>query len=261
MSYNFDTDQNHYYFNNKNSLPIIFIHGVGLNQQMWKPQIEFFKDNSFITYDLLGHGKTPFKEPNLSMENFTDQLSNLVNNLKIDKFNLIGFSIGSLIAIEFASKYENYLNSLTLISTTYKRTAEERQNVIDRVNLAKKNMPISQMAMKRWFSDKYLEQNPELYDEFMNILNKKGIDQENFIKAYEVFANYEDNLENIKNIKINTLIITGSDDPGSTPDMSKNLNKDIQNSTYVEIKNAKHLCSIEYADEVNNAIMKHINNA
>ena len=133
MSYNFDTDQNHYYFNNKNSLPIIFIHGVGLNQQMWKPQIEFFKDNSFITYDLLGHGKTPFKEPNLSMENFTDQLSNLVNNLKIEKFNLIGFSIGSLIAIEFASKYENYLNSLTLISTTYQRTAEERQNVIDRV--------------------------------------------------------------------------------------------------------------------------------
>ena len=53
MSYNFDTNQNHYYFNNKNSLPIIFIHGVGLNQQMWKPQIEFFKDNSFITYDLL----------------------------------------------------------------------------------------------------------------------------------------------------------------------------------------------------------------
>merc|ERR1711991_1013282 len=100
------------------------------------PQIEFFKNNSFITYDLLGHGKTPFKKPHLSMDNFTDQLSNLVNNLKIEKFNLIGFSIGSLIAIEFASKYEN---SLTLISTTYKRTTKERQNVIDRVNLAKKN--------------------------------------------------------------------------------------------------------------------------
>ena len=261
MPYIFDRSQNHYYFNNKNSVPIIFIHGLGLNQSMWKPQIDFFKNNSFVTYDLLGHGKTPFSENILTMEKLANQLLVLVENLKIDKFNLIGFSIGSLIAIEFASKYENYLNSLTLISTTYKRTAEERQNVIDRVNLAKKNMPISQMAMKRWFSDQYLEQNPELYDEFMKILNKKGIDQENFIKSYEVFANYQDNLENIKNIKTNTLIITGSDDPGSTPDMSKNLNKDIQNSTYVEIKNGKHLCSIEYADEVNNAIMKHINNA
>ena len=168
MSYNFDNNQNHYYFNNKNSLPIIFIHGVGLNQQMWKPQIEFFKKNSFITYDLLGHGKTPFNSEKLTMENFTDQLANLVNNLKIEKFNLIGFSIGSLIAIEFASKYENYLNSLTLISTTYQRTAEERQNVIDRVNLAKKNMPISQMAMKRWFSDKYLEQNPGFCSRYLS---------------------------------------------------------------------------------------------
>ena len=260
MSYNFDTNQNHYYFNNKNSLPLIFIHGVGLNQKMWKPQIEFFRKNSFVTYDLLGHGKTPFDKQELTMENFTNQLLGLVKNLKIEKFDLIGFSIGSLIAIEFASKFENYLNSLTLISTTYKRTDLERQNVVDRVNLAKKNMPISQMAMKRWFSDKYLEQNPELYDEFMKILNKKGNDQENFIKAYELFANYKDNLENVKNIKTNTLIITGSDDPGSTPDMSKNLNKDIQNSTYIEIKNGKHLCTIEYADEVNNAIMKHINN-
>ena len=50
MSYNFDNNQNHYYYNNKNSLPLIFIHGVGLNQKMWKPQIEFFKDNSFISF-------------------------------------------------------------------------------------------------------------------------------------------------------------------------------------------------------------------
>ena len=93
------------------SLTICSLRFLKLNQHFnfavtypWKPQIEFFKDNSFITYDLLGHGKTPFKEPNLSMENFTDQLSNLVNNLKIEKFNLIGFSIGSLIAIEFPAQ-------------------------------------------------------------------------------------------------------------------------------------------------------------
>ena len=37
----------------------------------------------------------------------------------------------------------------------------------------------------------------------------------------KLFANHEDNPENIKNIKTKTLIITGSDDPGSTPNMSK----------------------------------------
>ena len=261
MPQGLDSNKNYYSFVDNNTVPIVFIHGVGLNHQMWKPQIDFFKNNSFLTYDLLGHGKTPFSENILTMKKLASQLLVLIENLKIDKFHLIGFSIGALVAIEFATNYEKYLNSLTLISTTYKRSNDERQKVIDRVNLAKKNMPISQMAMKRWFSDDYLKKNPDLYEEFLIILNKEGVDQENFIKAYELFANYQDSPEKVKKIMTNTLIIAGSDDTGSTPNMSKNLSKDIQNSQYLEIKNGKHFTTIEYADEVNNAIMEHLNNA
>ena len=46
MSYNFDKDQNHYFFKNKRSTPLVFIHGVGLNQSMWQPQINYFKDET-----------------------------------------------------------------------------------------------------------------------------------------------------------------------------------------------------------------------
>ena len=42
--------------------PIVFIHGVGLNKEIWDPQIKFFKDYNTLTYDLLGHGKTPLKK-------------------------------------------------------------------------------------------------------------------------------------------------------------------------------------------------------
>lgn len=38
--------------------PIVFMHGVGLNNEIWKPQINFFKEYNTLTYDLLGHGKT-----------------------------------------------------------------------------------------------------------------------------------------------------------------------------------------------------------
>ena len=261
MQFNFDPNQNYYLLNNNNTTPIVFIHGVGLDQTMWEPQINYFKNETTLTYDLLGHGKTPLKSNDLSMKKFTDQLYDMVKSLNINKFNLVGFSIGSLIAIEFASKYHDYLKSLTLISTTYKRNEKERQKVIDRVNLAKENKSISDLAIKRWFTDDYLIKNPNVIKNLKQQLEKYGDDHINFIKAYSLFANYKDNIESVKNIKTNTLIITGSNDPGSTPDMSKNLNKDIQNSTYVEIKNGKHLCTIEYADEVNNAIMNHINNA
>ena len=260
MSYNFDKNQNHYFFKNNNSIPLVFIHGVGLNQSMWLPQINYFKDETLLTYDLLGHGKTPYDKNTINIEEFRSQLKNLLNNLKIKKINLIGFSIGALIAIDFASEYGKYLNSLTIIATTYKRTEEERQKVIDRLNLAKKNMSISKLAMKRWFSDKYLKDNPSIHEEFMNILNKSGKDHNNFIKAYELFVNYKDDERRLKKINAKTLIITGSDDPGSTPKMSKELNNDMPNSKFIEIKGGKHLCSIECSDDVNIAIKDHIQN-
>ncbi len=261
MQFNFDPNQNYYSFNNNNTTPIVFIHGVGLNQTMWEPQISYFKKETTLTYDLLGHGKTPLKNNDLLMKNFTEQLFGLIKNLNIKECNLVGFSIGSLIAIEFASKYHDCLKSLTLISTTYKRSEKERQRVIDRVRLAKANKSISDLAMKRWFSDDYLTKNPKFIKNFKHQLEKHGDDHINFIKAYSLFANYEQDIKIINSIPTKTLVMTGALDPGSTPKMSKELCNDLSKATYVEIKNAKHLCSIECSDDVNFKIKKHIDNA
>ena len=58
------------------------------------------------------------------------------------------------------------------------------------------------MAMNRWFTKKYLNSNPNINDEFMNILNKTGEDHLNFIKAYDFFANYIDDETKVKNIML-----------------------------------------------------------
>ena len=253
-------NQNHYTYINNKTIPIVFIHGVGLDSKMWTPQINYFKESSTITYDLLGHGKTPFKKEEIKMKDYVDQLLSLTELLSVNKFHLVGFSIGSLIALNFAADFQKKINSLTLIATTYKRTEKQRQEVIDRVNLAKLNKPISQLALKRWFTDKYLEKNPKIYEEFMKILTKDAEDQKNFIKAYELFAYYKDNIEIIKKINTKTLVMTGSIDPGSTPEMSKKLSNDLNNSSYTEINNGKHLCSIECADDVSINIKKFIKN-
>ena len=70
-------NQNHYTFINNKTVPIVFIHGVGLDSNMWGPQINYFKDYSTITYDLLGHGKTPFKKEEIKMKDYVDQLLSL----------------------------------------------------------------------------------------------------------------------------------------------------------------------------------------
>ena len=253
-------NQNYYIYTNNKTIPIVFIHGVGLDHKMWTPQINYFKKYSTITYDLLGHGKTPFRKKEIKMKDYVEQLLSIIEFLNVEKINLVGFSIGSLIALDFASDFQKKLNSLILIATTYKRTEKQRQEVIDRVNLAKLNKPISQLALKRWFTDKCLEKNPNIYEDFIKILTKDGDDQKNFIKAYELFAYYKDDIEKIKKINTKTLVMTGSLDPGSTPEMSKKLSNDLNNSSYIEINNGKHLCSIECADDVNINIKKFIEN-
>jgi hypothetical protein len=54
--------------------------------------------------------------------------------------------------------------------------------------------------------------------------------------------------------------MTGSYDLGSTVEMSKSLSNDLINSSFTEISNGKHLCSIECADDVNIKLKNFINN-
>ena len=245
-----------YIFNKKEqSVPIVFIHGVGLTYEIWQPQLDFFKNYSNVSYDILGHGKSPLTKKNISFDDFSDQLIELINELKIDKIHLVGFSIGSLIARNFATKFNDRLQSLVLLGSIYKRTEQQQKIVNERFNQAKKELKLSKLALKRWFTDKYLENNPDTYDKISSILSSNNM--ANFIKVYELFVNHK-NDEDFEKIMVNTLITTGENDIGSTIEMSQELNKIIKNSQLKIIKNGKHLCGIECADDVNLTIKNFI---
>ena len=63
MPYMLDSFGTFYSLNKvNNGNPIVFVHGVGLNNTIWKLQTDFFKEYNTLTYDLLGHGKTPLKK-------------------------------------------------------------------------------------------------------------------------------------------------------------------------------------------------------
>ena len=251
MSNNADSFGTSYSFHKVNEKnPIIFIHGVGLTKEIWEPQINFFKKYNTLTYDLLGHGKTPLKKSQVSFEDFSDQLLNLINELSFSKIHLVGFSLGGLIARHFASKHSDRLSSLIIHGSIYKRTENQKRVVKNRFEVAKTERPGSKhSAIRRWLSEDFIKKNPDVYKKIYSNLEKNN--PKDFLKCYEIFVNYIDNDSMLKNININTLITTGENDVGSTPEMSRNLNKMIQGSKFVEIKRGKHLCSIECANDVN----------
>ncbi|MDA7576448.1 alpha/beta hydrolase [Candidatus Pelagibacter sp.] len=245
-----------YVFNKREqSIPVVFIHGVGLTYEIWQPQLDFFKNYSNLSYDILGHGKSSLKKQNISFDDFSEQIMELINELKIEKIHLVGFSIGSLIARNFATRYGERLQSLILLGSTYNRSEQQQKIVNERFNQAKKELKLSRQALKRWFTDKYLENNPDTYEKISSILSAN--DMANFLKVYELFVRHK-NDEDFKKIYCKTLVMTGENDIGSTIEMSQKLKDLIHNSELKIIKDGKHLCGIECADDVNLAIKNFI---
>ena len=199
----------------------------------------------------MGHGKSSLNKDHITFDDFSDQLIDLIDHLKIKKIHVVGFSIGSLIARNFATKFSDRLKSLTLLCSIYKRSEEQQKIVNQRFEQAKKELKLSKQALKRWFTDKYLENNPSIYEKISNILSSNNM--KNFLKVYELFVNHK-NDENFDKINVNTLIMTGEFDIGSTVEMSNELNKIITNSQLKIIKDGKHLCGIECANDVNLSI-------
>ena len=254
MPSTFDKYKTFYYLKKENnSTPIVFIHGVGLTKEMWSPQVNFFKDQNILTYDLIGHGKTPLEKTQLNFEDFIKQLLNLIDELELKKIHLVGFSLGSLIARHFASEYSDRLSSLVLHASIYKRSIEQKIVVNNRFELMKVDKPASKKsALRRWFTEEFIKNNKEVYDKIYSMLEDN--DLKNLLKVYKLFVNYEDEDQIFGKINTSTLVTTGQYDVGSTTEMAKNLTKKIKNAKYIEIKNGKHLCNIECAENFNKTL-------
>jgi len=260
MSKTLDSFETYYKFNKHNeNNPIIFVHGIGLNHEIWDHQIDFFKNYNTIVYDLIGHGKTPFNKKQIAMKDFSNQLLKLTDGLNINQFHLVGFSLGSLIARDFASLHSNKLSSLTLFGTVYKRTEDEKRQIMNRYETMKLKKEMTKVrAVQRWFTEKFLKKNPSTYKKIYSMLEKTN--HETWLKVYKLFVQHEEDDIRIKQIKAKTLIITGQEDMGSKPRMSEEISKLIQGSLFKTIKNGRHLCNIECAENFNITIKEFIDN-
>ena len=256
-NFGFDSNSTYFEYNLKiNNIPNVFIHGVGLDNTMWTPQKKFFKKKQIIFYDLFNHGKSKKKFTNLNFEIFNKQLNDLLNHLNITKCNLIGFSLGALIAQHFSSQNSEKINKLIIIGSVYKRSQQQINNVTIRYKQVTNGQDISLDSVNRWFTKEYLDKHSKTKDFFLSILGKR--ENEDFLPAYKVFVEADKYSLNLNKLLMPTLIMTGENEVGSTPEMSKMLHQEIRNSELFIIPKAKHMATFEKDDLVNKIIFKFI---
>ena len=240
------------YYINTNHIPTVFIHGVGLNNKMWKAQKKILSNYSLIFYDILNHGKSTKGIKELNFKKFCNQLNNLLKFIKVKKINLVGFSLGALIAQHYASVNYNRVNKLILIGSIYKRNKKQQNLVTNRYEQAFKGKSLTIDSIKRWFSYSFLKKNPQIFNFFFRMLEKNK--KKDFLPAYKVFIEADKYKICFKNFNMPTLIMTGEYDIGSTPKMSLNLKKKIKKSFLHIVKDAKHGAITEKEKEINNKI-------
>lgn len=100
--------------------PIVFIHGMGLSHTNWKKQVELVSQHGFqaITLDIRGHGRSTSTSSVTTSQNLIAQLTNdvyqLLDQLKLDRVTLVGYSTGTIICQQFAISYPQKVEKLVL---------------------------------------------------------------------------------------------------------------------------------------------------
>ena len=93
----------HFFRTGKGTPAVFFVHGFACTSDDWRAQLEHFqKTNEVVACDLRGHGKTPGRPHECSIEHYGGDVAALVNNLELKRFVLIGHSMGCRVVLEAA---------------------------------------------------------------------------------------------------------------------------------------------------------------
>ncbi len=145
-------------YNKSNDIPYFFIHGFTGSANSWDSILKDFNKYSY-TVDIPGHRKSHFIDikESYTIDDYCYEFYMILNDLKINKINLCGYSMGGRIAIAFADKFKDKINSLILESTSL-------------------GLNESEIRSERFYNDKELAENLK-YDinPFMENWNKNPL--------------------------------------------------------------------------------------
>lgn len=98
-----------------NKEPFLLLHGNGEDGSYFRNQIDYFSDRyRVIALDTRGHGKSPRGTAPFTIEQFSCDLYDFMEDLGISQAVILGFSDGANIAMKFAIKYPDKVKALIL---------------------------------------------------------------------------------------------------------------------------------------------------
>lgn len=230
--------------------PLVLIHGVGARMENWDEVAGWLRPHfRLLRYDLRGHGRSTKVRGPYSLPMLADDLAALLDHMQIKSAHIAGHSLGGMIGQMFALRHPSRVRRLALLSAVAGRTAEERAAVASRIDLIGKGDAGDHFrrSVSRWFTDEFIAANPERIAAYA--ARNAENDPDCYAAAYRVLA-LEDLDRELSAISAPTLIVTGENDLGSNPRMSRLMHERIEGSELRILPRLRHSILIEAPDVV-----------
>ena len=236
--------------------PFVLVHGYLGSSEMWTFQKEFFsKDYRVITPALPGFGESHNVKSLDSINKMAKEIINVLDKKKIDKFNLIGHSMGGMIVQEITKLIGDRVNKLICFATgsigDIPGRFETMEETREKLKKEGTELSFSRVPLK-WFVKGDKDKNYFLCENAVKNVSLEAADN-----ALLAMKNWRGK-ENLKNIKNDTLIIWGDKDTSYNFDQVDTLNKNIKNSRLEIFKDCAHNVHLEQPDQFNNLVKEFI---
>ena len=230
-------------------IPLVLVHGFLGSSEMWRPQINFFKENfRVIAPALPGFGNSSTMNSCDSIECMAKTVLDLLENKEIGKFNLLGHSMGGMIVQEMAKLAGEKILKLICYGTGPRGNIPGRFETIDQSREKLKISGLKNTAYriaKTWFIENEKAKYFYLCEEAGKQTSKEAADN-----GLVAMKNW-DGVKNLQDIKNETLIIWGDQDKAYNFNQIKTLNDNIPNNILKIIEGCSHNVHLEKPDEFN----------
>ena len=255
--------------------PLILHNGASDNMDAWDPALltRIASNNTVIVFDSRGIGNTTSGTEPYSIQLLANDTAGLLDALKIQQANVLGYSLGTFTTQQFAISYPDKVSSIILIAGScggkdgIPKPVEFLNLQADITDKTQNNVTISTEELKGLVAGSlgsgWVKLHPESVDIPENISlqqMKPGLSPETMDNQANAGWNWEAQdwsgvCDDLAKIAKPTLIITGTDDNDYMPhENALVIASKVPGAWLVQIKDAGHAVVDQYPDEVGKII-------
>lgn len=193
---------------------VVLLHGYLESLMVWEDFIpHLYKQLRVVTLDLPGHGISVVNGECHTMEYLADVVADLMVSLGVERYTVVGHSMGGYVALAVAEKYADRLDGVVLLSSTPNPDTDEkrenRRREIELVKSGKKDL-LARVAPEAGFA---VVNRPRMKDYIADLTEQVHLtEEEGIVALLNGMIERKDQNEMLQKSSVRQLFILGKQD-------------------------------------------------